>query len=414
MPLGIARLNSLSRVIAPAGPTNFMVKNSLTGIDSAADNIFRHYAAHFLGDDGDQNPCFAWTYKDASDGIVKVCAFKVSKTDGSLTIGTPGSTALVGQDPYLKTENTDAKTRLTSGWSAAGIISFYFNGGSNLRFFAFTVNLSDLSVTLGSAVTPTVGTGAGSSAVSYVDNNRFIITHRAGNQQRNSQLVSRSGTTLSLVANGTNSTINDGGIVVDATGFAYDSGVPMYRSAIVHDINNLDGTHFNTAKFDNTTYRTSTTLDVFSGSETNSDNWIVPLDTVNKAALIQTDTGLSRIIARTVEITWGSSGSNPSHSFGTELTLSGTDFSPVGFGPGQNNNEFIYYYDASGTLKYRVITNSGTTLTQGAEVNTGLSVSNNIGTTKWEIAKSASGDYAVGIVDNTGSADPDVFALKLT
>jgi hypothetical protein len=413
MPLGIAKLGYF-RGPSAAPPSTFMVKNSLSGIDAAADNVFRHYAAHYLGDDSSENPCFAWVYRDASDGIIKVTAFKIDSSDGSLTIGTPGSTTLVGSEPYLKTENTDAKTRSTSGWTAAGAISFYGEVADNLRLVAFTVNLSTLAVTLGTAVAPTVATGAGSSSIAYVDNNRFIMTHRNTSDGRNSQLFSRSGTTVSLVANGNNTTIADGGIVIDAVGFAYNSGVPQYRAAVGHDGNNLDGTAFNTVKFDNTTYRTSSTLDVFSGTETNSDVWLVPLDTATKAAIIQTESGLGRIIARTVDITWAASGTNPSHTFGSELTLTGTDYSPVGFGPGQNDNEFVYYYDNSGTLKYRVITNSGTTLSQGSEIDTGLSVSNNTGTTKWEIAKSASGDYAVGIVDNTGSNDPDVFVLKLT
>ena len=413
MPLGIARINSLSRFVPAGVASTFMVKNSLTGIDAVADNIFRHYAAHFLGDDSNGNPCFVWAYKDASDNEVKVTAFRVDSSDGSLTIGTPTSTGLVGQDPYIKTENTDAKTRSTSGWTAAGMLSFYYNTSVNLRLNAFTVDLSTLAVTIGSNIAPNVTTTAGASILAYVDNNRYILTHRVSNDDRHHELYSRSGTSLTNVANYRNTDITDGGFAIDATGFAYESGTPMYRAAITHDVNNLDGTNYNSFKFDNTTGRTSNTIDVFSGTELNSDNWIVPLDTASKAALIQTDSSLSRIITRAVDITWAASGTNPSHTLGTELTLTGTDLSPVGFGPGTSDDEFFYFYDNSGTLYYRPITASGTTLTEGTAIDTGLSVSTNTGTTKWEVAKSSSGDYLVGIVDSTGGNDPDVFVLKV-
>ena len=618
-----------------AAAVTYTVKNTLTGIDRTADNAFGHYNCGYLGDDSSQNPCFAMAYKDNSDGIVKVVAFMVSKTTGALTIGTPASSALVGQDPYLKTENQDAQLRKTSSWSAAGVFSFYYNTAARLRIGAFTVNLSTLAVTIGTLVQETTQTGAGVSVITYVDNNRFVVTHRGSvGQYRVSELFSRSGTTLTSVVSGNNTGMTSGGFPNEGCGFVYASATPMYRFAISGVGNNFDGHEYHTAKFDNTTLRVSNTTDVFTDvTELNSDSWIVNLDTTSKACFIGMETTMNRFRARSVDITWNASGTNPSHTLGTaidlnqnrtpialtangnvqvdtaqskfggssilfdgtgdflsqdtsvlsltsdftlefwvrfnvlptsgsymmiwgtssanqyfglwnsagsyriaiavegsdgtylsdwattaatatwyhyamtksgstiavyrdgtaltspsttgtmtankgitsstsyigrwqnatsyqlngwvdELRLSNTarytanftpsasafvndsntvllvhanstdattvffddayDNSPVGVGPGQADNEVLYFYDDSGTLKYKKITNSGTTLSLGTETSTGLSMSSNTGSTRFEIAKSASGDYVVGVLDNTGSADPDILVLKLT
>ena len=322
MPLGAFRLNGLGKTQVSSSVT-YTVKNTLTGIDRTADNAFGHYHCGYLGDDSSQNPCFAMAYKDNSDGIVKVVAFMVSKTTGALTIGTPASSALVGQDPYLKTENQDAQLRKTSSWSAAGVFSFYYNTAARLRIGAFTVNLSTLAVTIGTLVQETTQTGAGVSVITYVDNNRFVVTHRGNvGQYRVSELFSRSGTTLTSVVSGNNTGITSGGFPYDSAGFVYASATPMYRFAYSGVGNNYSGSEYTTAKFDNTTLRVSNTTDVYTTeSELNTQTWMLNLDTATKGCIISQENNLNFMRARALDITWSASGTNPSHSFGTAISL---------------------------------------------------------------------------------------------
>lgn len=317
MPLGAFNLNGLGKTQVSSSVT-YTVKNTLTGIDRTADNAFGHYNCGYLGDDSSQNPCFAMAYKDNSDGIVKVVAFMVSKTTGALTIGTPASSALVGQDPYLKTENQDAQLRKTSSWSAAGVFSFYYNTAARLRIGAFTVNLSTLAVTIGALVQETTQTGAGVSVITYVDNNRFVVTHRGNvGQYRVSELFSRSGTTLTSVVSANNTTQTGGGFMYETCGFVYNSATPMYRFAYSGVGNNYAGSEYTTAKFDNTTLRHSNYYDFFTDlNETNSQNWMLNLDTTSKGLIVSQENNLNVVRATAIDISWNASGTNPSETLG--------------------------------------------------------------------------------------------------
>jgi len=420
MPFGAMR-HGFTYQPPAAGGTTYDAKNSLTGIVADADNAFRHYAAHYLGDNASGDPCFAWVYEDTGDSNkAKVVAFSVDQTDGSLTIGTPSATPTSDNSNFslaITTRNTGPNIRSTSSWVAEGIMGFYSPAAGNLKIAGFSVNLSTLAVTISSVAAPLNATGAGVVAVSYVDNDRYFVGHRStSSQQRSHELWTWDGATLSSVASVLNSDVNDGGADYDAIGFANNGN--QYRGMIVGYANNRAGSNHSTVKFDSTTGRydsetASGTSFIDGTTYTGCDAWIINLDNSSKAVHFQPSTGRGSAKAVAFDVTWGNSTTAPSHSFGSTLTLTGSDMSPIGFGPGLSDNETFYFYDDSGTLSYRPVTASGTTLSEGSATTTSLSVSNNIGTTKWEVAKSGSGDYLVGVIDNTGSTAPDVFVLKV-
>jgi hypothetical protein len=213
-----------------------------------------------------------------------------------------------------------------------------------------------------------------------------------------------------------NTSLTDGGGDFDCIGFA-NSGT-QYRAMVGGYGNNLLGTNHATVKFNgsNGSQDTETSGGGFIDGTTygNCDPFVINMDTISKGVHFQTSSTRNSIKAVVVNATWNSGNTAPSNTLGSVITLTGTDYSPVGFGPGLVDNTAYYFYDDSGTLSYRPITASGNTLTEGSEVTTTLSVSTNVGTTTWEAVKSGSGDYLVGVVDSTSGATPDVFALKLT
>lgn len=421
MPLGAFRINSLGKSAAPAGPATFEVKNSLTGITADADNSFRHYAAHYLGDNASGDPCFAWVYEDVGDSNkAKVVAFSIDQTDGSLTVGTPSATPTGDNSNFgmsITTANTGPNVRSTSGWVAEGIIGFYSPAASTLKIAGFSVNLSTLAVTISSVSNPINTPGAGVVGVGYVDNDRYFVGHRSTtSQQRSHELWTWNGSSLSSVASVLNTDVIDGGADYDVIGFAHNGN--QYRGMIAGYGNGRVGSNHSTVKFDSTTGRwdSETASGGFIDGNTygGCDAWVINLDTSSKGVHFQSSTVRGSVKAVAFDVTWGNTSTAPVHTLGSELTLTGSDLSPIGFGPGLSDNETYYFYDDSGTLSYRPVTASGTTLSEGSATTTSLSLTDNIGTTKWEVAKSGSGDYIVGVVDNTGSTAPDVFALKIT
>jgi hypothetical protein len=183
--------------------------------------------------------------------------------------------------------------------------------------------------------------------------------------------------------------------------------------------NNLNGTNHATVKFNSSVGSeaslTPATSGWFDGGTYNGcDAYAINLDNSSKAIHFQPSSGRNSIKAVAIDATWNSGNTAPSNSLGSIITLTGTDYSPIGFGIGSTDDQAYYYYDDGGTLSYRPITASGTTLTEGTAVATSLSLSTNVGTTRWECAKSGSGDYLVGVVDSTSGNVPDIFALKIS
>jgi hypothetical protein len=393
----------------------YTVKNTLTDID-ATQQGFRHTRTVYMGDDSSQNPVFAIGYRDNSDFSMKVVAFKVSKTNGSLTIGTPATVIGVSGDPDnnfysavgITSENSDAATRTTS-YSNFGYIGFYHGGSTNLsRMYAFSVNTSTLAVTVGTGVSHFSTIDSGVVSMTYVGNSRAVFGMRGGSGFRYYNMFSRSGTTLTSVATATQS-----GNAGTAGNFLGEAAVANsgtnYRMATISSTYGLD-----TIQWATTTYYIDQEplANILGGvAFSGTTGWVLPLNTTDKFALCSYNSTNNAVYAQAVSVNWGST--TPTNTVGTRITLTGTDNSPLAFGPGRNNDEFFYIYESSSTIRYRKITASGTTLTQGSEVDTTLSSTNLTGSSRYEIAKSGSGDYLVGVVDDSTSAIWQVIAVKL-
>jgi hypothetical protein len=392
------------------------VKNTLTDID-ATQQGFRHTRVIFMGDDSSQNPVFAYAYRDNSDFYIKIVAFRVNKSTGALTIGTPGTVIQVAGDPDnnfysvpgLSGENSDAGTRATS-YSNYGYVGFYHGGSTNAsRMFAFSVNVSTLAVTVGTGVSHFSSIDSGVCSMTYVGNSRVVFGMRGGGGYRYYNMFSRSGTTLTSVATATQS--GNAGTSGNFLGEAavVNSGT-NYRMATVSSTYGLD-----TIQWATTTYYIDQEpiANIFSNKDfSGTTGWVLPLNGTDKFVMSMYNAADTAVYAQAVSVSWGST--TPTNTVGTRLTLTGTDNSPLAFAPGQANNEFFYIYESGSTIRYRKITASGTTLTQGSEVDTTLSSTNLIGSSRYEIAKSGSGDYLVGFVDDSASAIWQVVAIKLS
>ena len=410
-------------VVGAAGPTygtyvaSFTsVKNTLTDID-ATQQGFRHTRVIFMGDDSSQNPVFAYAYRDNSDFYIKIVAFRVNKSTGALTIGTPGTVIQVAGDPdnnfysppALSGENSDAGTRTTS-YSNYGYVGFYHGGSTNVsRMFAFSVDVSTLAVTVGTGVSHFSAIDSGVCSMTYVGNSRAVFGMRGGGGSRYYNMFSRSGTTLTSVATATQSA--NAGTAGNFLGEAavVNSGT-NYRMATVSSAYGLD-----TIQWATTTYYIDQEpiANIFSNKDfSGTTGWVLPLNGTDKFVMSMYNATDTAVYAQAVSVSWGST--TPTNTVGTRLTLTGTDNSPLAFAPGGANDEFYYIYESGSTIRYRKITASGTTLTQGSEVDTTLSSTNLTGSSRYEIAKSASGDYLVGVVDDSTSAIWQVVAVKLT
>lgn len=414
MPLGAFRINSLARAAAAPSAETFEALNSLTGIDGAADSIYYHYTTAFVGETSGGDPIFVWTYRDASDLNFKVVAFSVDSTDGSLTIGTPSSTGRVTkvQGNYVVTEASGAGVRSTP--NGYGYVTYCDNTSGDPYVSAFSVNTSTLAVTLGSEVQRTNAESAATSHMAYVGNSAVVIFFRGASNRRDYEIFTRSGTTLTSALAVNDTGINDGGFPQDGVGFEYHTGNASYRWVDTHAANNFDGVHYAAHKTYSGALYGDIELDDFTTTETNSTSFAVNLNSSDRAAIIRYDTGDNNIQAKAIDISWGANSTAPTITKGSALTLSGTDYSPIGFGPGIADDEFYYFKDDAGSLKYHRITASGTTLTEETAVDTGLSTTSSTGTYKFDVAiTSGGGKFLVGVVDNSGSNIPDVVALRL-
>jgi hypothetical protein len=273
-------------------------------------------------------------------------------------------------------------------------------------------------VTFGTAADTNYTTSAGNAATTYVGNDHYWVSHRSTTaQHRANELWSWNGSTLTNQQNFLNSSVADGGGDFNAAGFVHSGS--QYRAMVAGYGNNLNGTNHATVKFNSSVGSeaslTPATSGWFDGGTYNGcDAYAINLDNSSKAIHFQPSSGRNSIKAVAIDATWNSGNTAPSNSLGSIITLTGTDYSPIGFGIGSTDDQAYYYYDDGGTLSYRPITASGTTLTEGTAVATSLSLSTNVGTTRWECAKSGSGDYLVGVVDSTSGNVPDIFALKIS
>ncbi len=401
MPLGAFRLNSLAKYTVSGG--GIAAGDSLTSLSDVVYNTDQYYTyrVNFAGVDSSSRPVFAFGYRDDTANAAKAILIRIND-DNSITAGSPDTfyTGTGSLDPL-----EDVQMVTDNGDTANCVMVYQDRANSPYELYAraASIDLDNLTFSKGTQLTVFTGSIDTMTVGAYLGNGRYVVGHRSSNIPL--YLLTRSGTTLTL-ANST--TIGLGTNVYNtAQGFAPSGS--LYRVAIA---NSTAAVSFS-AKYWNGTSPSSnpTAITPITGLSSVIVSQMCALDTVGKSIIVSSDGTTTK--AAVASVSWPSSGTSaPTLSSGTQLTLT-DDVSnrSMLLAKGEDNTAHLIYYSGS-TWKERILTASGTTLSEGSAtiIDTLTSTQTSFGDMAYY--NDGTWKYLLAVVDNSGSNAPDCYAKR--
>jgi hypothetical protein len=363
----------------------------------------------YAGADSNNKPVFMFSYKDTSDNYVKAVLVRVDSAT-TFTRGTPLTilSSSIEQDTInCCTESPDA----SQYW-----VTYATPTTNEQKLVTGSYDLSTLTLdSPGTAVNVSAGQSTGLSRVEYAGNNRVFVASRQGEGQQHF-MASRSSNTITM---GTTNENNFAGDSVNHVirGAGYNSGGSgLYR----YIFNTFGGTYY-VGYWNGTTLSSQATFSntaAYTAGQTHVRQ--------NSAGTKWVCFGISGgvMYVKAVSITWPTSGTGaPTVTQGTTLTLTDTSVNSntnnlYALAPGFADDEcYVIYRKASDNIFYRrKLTTSGNTITEGAATALTIQPTNPVNPMilSTNSAATASGNYIVSVIDNSGSSDPNFIIQSIT
>lgn len=401
--LGASRLAYLAKAAAagPVGPTD-----SLTSLSSVVYNSDQYYTyrVNFAGVDSSSRPVFAFGYRDDTANAAKAILVRINN-DLSITAGSP-DTFYTGTGSLDPLEDVNIVT--DNGDSNHCIMTYQDRGNSPYELYAraASLDLDNLTFTKGTQLTVFTGSIDTMTVGAYLRNGHYVVGHRTSGVSV--YLLSRSGTTLS--------NLNSSGLGLPGNVYnqlqGYDNSGSLYRVA---GASSTAATAF-TAKYWNGTSASGspTFISPITGLSSVVITQFTSLDSTSKGIMVSTDGTTTK--AAVTDVTWPSSGTGaPTISSGSQLTLTDDAFDRrLLLAQGETDTAHLIYYDNSASAwKERLLTASGTTLTEGAAATISTLTSSQTNFGDMAYYNDGSGNkYLLAIMDNSGSNNPDCYVKK--
>ena len=387
---------------APAGP---VAGDSLTSLSSVFYNTDQYYAyrVNFAGVDSNSNPVFAFGYRDDSTNQAKAILIRINP-DNSITAGTPdlfytGTGSLDPlEDVLIVTDNGD---------SNHCIMVYQDRGNSPFELYAraASFDLDNLTFTKGAQLTVFTGSIDTMTLGAYLGNGKYAVGHRSS--QVPVYLLERSGTTVTRNTSGNTSMAMPGNVYNRLQGYAPSGNI--YRVA---GTSSTGSTAFNAKYWNNGSPSSSpSTISPITGLNSVIVSQFCALDTASKGLLVSSDGTTTK--AAVTNVSWPTSGTAaPTLSSGSQVTLTDDVLDRrMLLAKGENNTAHLIYYSGT-SWKERILSASGTTLTEGSAVEIPTLTSNQTNFGDMAYYNDGTWKYLLGIVDNSSSNNPDVYVKR--
>ena len=358
----------------------------------------------YAGLDSSSRPVFGFATKDITSTYATFTLFRVN-SDLTITQGSKNDiTAVAIDNGPVATIDTD---------NNYGYVTYSKQSPVGIGAKTFTIDKDALSIgTAGTEAVVFATVDAGFVSSTYLGNGRVAHFNRRGGQVSGIKYTTRSGTTLTV---GTELTDSHGSSQVYHEIRAFDRSADLYR--FVHVTNNNDP-QVVASYYNNTTAATSSSITTFSyslGGGIQHRN-VVRLKSADKFMILARGPSAAQVAAGT--ITWPGSGTTaPTIAQGAVLSLTdlpnGNLYAAVdGFA---NDEAYIVYKKNSDSLFYwRKITASTNTLTEGSANLISIGSASTTGAFAANSVQAFSKKLIVAVVDNSGSNNPDIVVAVVT
>jgi len=398
MPLGASRLAFFTKPQEAAAPEGPLVESTTSmSISYNWDQYFQQ-KLKYCGDDSSGNPVFVFGYRDDTDTYAKAVLVKVL-ADGSITEGTPTTFASVNVTTAVAEPEYPDNDYI-------GVCYIKNSLQSKSYMKVASINLDTLAIgTPGSETEAASSSDAGFALISYLGDSKYAAGARASGISL--FLMTRSGTSLTR---GTSIFMSTGGAVDNITR-------AMSKSGSIYRVIGTSGTGnpFIGSGYWNAGSASSTDADqLFTGMsavvESRTD---IQSFAGNKAITVARDGDEFNVTCASVS--WPGSGTGaPTNTVGTELELTDLPEYKAFDVTYKSDDTSILIYKNSNTWYWRELTTSGTTVTEGTRsdaISSSILGSADIRTFHAQYLDHAHGEMLVGLVDDSGSTNPNFVVL---
>jgi len=348
-----------------------------TGISTSQD-YYRGYDMSYLGNDSSGRPVFCTCFAKVTTVYPTLIMFRLNLTDLTITKGSE-YTVDANQAVYVSvsSERDGAGLRTTSGFTDYGYVTWARNvANTGTRAAAFSYNLDNLTLSLGTGIAIAGTTGA-QSAGHYIGNLRVAATTHGGNNGNfhvQNWATRTAGTTTLTKNTGADNSVLGGvgqGGGHNMRGMASDRWINVIQTG-----NNGHGWFANAMRINGTAmvgvdynYNSAFPADAVFNSEAKMAQLNNSTRFISVCGGTFGNGTVNRIKAQAGTVTWNSAGTAPSIAMGSALELETNHNARHGLCEGKVDGEayFIFCDNADGLkLKYKKLTVSTNTITASA------------------------------------------------